>query len=204
MRVALVVIAPRRAAWHFASGSEATKYPLVDGPQHPGRHERLVVKPRGQQAADRLIDRTEIMPQRGPRVLGPHLHARFDASVRSPHIRLAVHLHETAGVTEVRRQQAARAVVLEAAGEDALPASGQSGNDRVPLVGGIAIPIPAKGELAASIDQLARLRCEPLGHAGRDGGWRAGACHGAPRSAGRGGRAAARISFVRVSRSTMK
>ena len=69
-------------------------------------------------------------------------------------------LHETAGITEICRHQSTRTVVLEAAREDVLSASGQRRNNRVSLVGGIVIPVPAEGDLAASIDELACLRCK--------------------------------------------
>jgi hypothetical protein len=86
--------------------------------------------------------------------------------VGATHIRLVVDLHHATGVNEARRQQPARAVVLEAAGEDPLAASGQRRDDGIPSVSGVLLAVPRERELSFAVDDLARSVVQAHGHDG--------------------------------------
>src|SRR5918998_151074 len=55
-------------------------------------------------------------------------------------------------------------MVLEAAREDPLPASGQRRDDGVPLVRRVRLAVPREPEPPSAVDSLARLEVEAHGH----------------------------------------
>ena len=210
MGVALVERGLPSGGAHHTPRGKAAQHLLIHRPQRPRRHERLVVKARRQHPAHRLIDRPHVVAERRPDVLCPHHHPRLCPSMRAAHIGLVAYLHQTAGVEETGREDAARPVVLEATRDDPLARGRQRRDDGVARIGGNRGAVPTEGERLRSVDHLARLR--PQAHGGRGG--RACALHpptsppgGLSRSRRRrcaSGCRAARISLRTVCRSRVK
>ena len=163
MRVSLVVVGGGDVGLQASAGREAAQHALVRRPEPLGLHEGLVVEPGRQEAAHPLIRRLDVEAQRRPGVLRDHRHARLDPPLRAADVRLVVHLDETAGIEPRGRQDAARAMVLEAAREHADTRRGERRDDRIAGVSGDRVAVPGEGEALRAVDDLARLTGQAQG-----------------------------------------
>ena len=118
---------------------------LVEHPVAGRAHEGLVVEPGRQEGRQKVIDGAQIMAQRGPAVLRERFEAFIDFKLCGAHIGLgeggiAAHLHERRRVLRAGAENAARAVILEAAGDEMDAVGKQRRGQRV---AGIALTAPA-------------------------------------------------------------
>ena len=157
----LGVVAPRPPAVlvDAAEAGEVAKHLLVHGPQATRPDQRPVVEAdRRERLADLVDDRDEVAFERADHVL------RLDHRPGARRLRAdadvgrAVDLHHAIGTAARDAQQPARAVVLEAAREDALPRREERRPDRVALVRSYGLAAEAEDDLARAVDPLGRLR----------------------------------------------
>src|SRR5918995_794216 len=143
---------------------------LVQRPRAPRPDHRPVVEPdRGERAAELVDGSQKVMFQRAEDVLRPHLGARTHRLRADSHARNAVHLHEAVRAVPAAAEKPARAVVLEAAGEDA-PARGEQGrSEGIALERLDRLALERERDPAFAIYALARLRRKTHQTAGMSG-----------------------------------
>ena len=121
---------------HPPQTCRATKHGLVERPEGPRSDEGLVVEAGGKEEGEPVVDRKQVQPERGPGVLMPHVHARLGRGHARPDVGCLTDLHEAVRTAAGAAQQPARAVILEAAGEDSHARPVQRRGDGVPFTDG--------------------------------------------------------------------
>ena len=162
VRVATPVLRPPLAlGLRLAQLPEPGRVPqhlLVEGPEAPRPDEGLVVEAgRGEWATDEIGGAHHVEAERRRRVHVLHLHPLAHRLGAGAHAGGAVHLHEAVGALAGAAEEAARAVVLEAAREGALAGGEERRADRVALEGRHVLPVERERELAVALDALAAL-----------------------------------------------
>ena len=132
--VALGIAGIRRAA---QAGGRADPG-LVTGPQAARPHEGLVIEAGGQEARQPLVDGQAVALQRRFRIHAGRRQALVQLDLGGARIRHAVwpgfELHDGVGLLHPRRDDAARAVILEAAGDETQAIGQQRRGQRVARV----------------------------------------------------------------------
>ena len=146
------------------AGGERGEHALVGRPQQAWLHEGLVVEARGQEAPDQGVGSLDVVPERRPDVLRPHVHPRRGQAMGSAHVRLRPDLDDAVGVPVVGSQDAPGPVVLHRAGEHVVPTGQQGGHHRVTVEGRHAGPVPAERERNVSIQRSTDARGPPTRH----------------------------------------
>ena len=160
----LDVVAVRAAGVlvHLAEAGDVAEELLVERPRAARPDHRPVVEAdRRERPADLVRDGEQVVVEGAPDVLGPDAGAFADGRHAGAHVRRAVDLHHAVGARAAAAQEAARAVVLEAAGEDALTLGEEGRGERVALEPAHARAVESEGHLAAAVDALSLLRLEP-------------------------------------------
>ncbi len=198
--VALVVHRLRGVRRDLARVHELPEHLLVGRPQTLRLDERLVVEAGREEAPGQTVDGLQVELQRRPRVLRTDLHAVTHELVRSADVRLVTDLDQAPRVEPVGRDQAARPVVLVAAGEHPHAGRGQRGDDRVAGVRAVCLAVPAEPQRATPVDHLAVAAGQPVGL----GRWVVGRAPTPGLQERHAVASPVRTSLVRVSRSAVK
>ncbi len=135
---------------------------LVEGPEPAWPDEGLVVEAgRGEPAAEDVGGAHRVEAQRGAGVHVRDLHPLAGRLGAGPDTGRAVDLDQAVGALAGAAEQPPGAVVLEAARDDLLTGSVESGADRVALERADRAPVEAELDLAPAVDPLSRLRRQP-------------------------------------------
>ena len=185
------VTVARQAAQTGGAADHRLVQPFPEGARP---HEGLVVEARTQKGGGQIVNRQQIMAQRRPAVLALRAEPFVDFLHRGADVgRLLIgfqHLDQRIRLFRSGGQHAARAVVLEAAANQFHPIRQQRRRQRVARMPGEGLPVKAKADGPAAVDQT--LACNP--HV-------AALCRGAGFGAVRSAtRATSRISCVTVLR----
>ena len=162
---ALLVRAPVRPAGSGAESGHAAHEPPVEVPAAGRSHERLVVEPGREQPREPVGDRARVEADARPAVDAARAQTLPEREGRRPGVGLvvfAVELHDGVGLLGPGRDDPARAVVLEAAADQAHPVGRQGGGEGV---AGMALVLPAvepEAEPAGTVDERP-ARGEPKG-----------------------------------------
>ena len=192
--IALVAVDVRGVPRDLTSVRETREHLLVGGPQPLRLDEGLVVEAGREEPPQDLVDRLDVVAQRRPGVLRRDPHPLGDQPMPGPYVRLVADLQDRARVVVTRREQAPRAVVLEASREHPLPRRRQRRHDRVTGMGRDAAAVPPEVQGGTAVDDLTGLGSEPVAGPGRRGGPCVSCGH----------RASLRVSLLTVSRSSRK
>ena len=141
---------PRRAADHA----------LVDAsPPALWPHEGLVVKACREKRAEQVVQRPEVEAHRWPAVLTRGAEALVQLDRRGPGVRLgepaAPQLHERVGLLGAGREDAARAMVLEAAPDQMHAVREQRRGERVAGIAFVADAVVSEAQRAPPVDAAA-------------------------------------------------
>ena len=170
MGVALVVAIWVGVERRFAEAGGATDHMLVNpGPERGRPFEGLVVEAGREQGAQQAVQGHQVERERGPAVLA----CRDQPVLQLGHGRPAVGLgarpfaepHERVRLLRTGREDAARAMVLEAAPDQPHAAREQRRGERIARVPLMVAAIEAEAERLAAVDQPARGQSERLGRA---------------------------------------
>jgi hypothetical protein len=168
----LALVLPRA---ELAQAGCVAEHLLVERPQPPRADEGLVVEAgRRERPADRVGHRHRVVLEAGGGVEVLDAHAVAHRLGARAHAGRAVDGDQAVGALPGAAQQAAAAVVLEAARERALAGDVQRGRDRVALEALDIAPVEAEAHGARAVEALAGLFGEPR-HAAPSGGLLRGA-----------------------------
>ena len=152
--IAIGVAAFRRLAQARGAADEG----LIDVfPERLRPHEGLVVEAAGKKARELVVDGAHVEGERGPAVLRDGRHAVEDLDLRGTQVRLVAGAEADADqrVHFLRAQahHAARAVILEAAAEDALARAQHGGGDGIALKAGDGLAVEGEGDFLGAVDE---------------------------------------------------
>ena len=139
-----------------AQSGDAAQQLFGQRPRPTRTNERLVVETDGQQNVEFLDQRQRVETERRPGVLGTDAHARADRLGTRAYARRAIDVHQAVGAVARQAQQPARAVIFEAAAEDALPRGVQRRGDGIARLGGDVAAVERERQPPVVVDDVMR------------------------------------------------
>ena len=134
-------------------------------PEGPGPHEGLVVETRSEEGRGKIVHRKQIELQRWPPVLAVRLQPVEDLLHGGAQVRLlpraAAHGHQRVGLLAARRQDAARAVILEGPPHQPHAVGQQGRGQRVALEPLVPRPVEGEGNDPCSPQQAPARKPHP-------------------------------------------
>ena len=139
---------------------------LVEFPQPRRPHEGLVVEPGRQQPGKPVVDTSDIETHRRPAILAFRAQALEKLDRRRPHVRVCpgagTQLNQRVGLFRTAAEDAARAMVFEAAADQVNTVREQRRCKRIATVPEIAVTVEAECDLFTAVDTATRGESRPL------------------------------------------
>ncbi len=166
----LVGVGVRRARAAAHPGGVADHVLVAQPPAGRGRpHERLVVEARREQPREHVVERADVEAHRRPAVLARGDETGVELDLRGARVglgaRAARELHQRVGLVGARGGDAARPVVLEAAGDEMHAVGEQRRGERVARAALVADAVELERERRRAVDEAAFRQAERLRHA---------------------------------------
>ena len=156
VRVRLVVGVRIRSGRGTTKPRRATDEVLVLHPPLSGPHECLVVEPGGNHGAEQTVHRAGVEPHARPAVLACGGQTVVDLHLGRPRIRLAdragAELNQRVGLLDSVSDDPARAVILEAASDQAHAMGEERGGEGVAGIAGISITVEREAHGIPAVD----------------------------------------------------
>ena len=166
MGKAAVVTVGIRVRHVGADAGGAADDALVGGPRARRRHEGLVIETGREQRREQIVERPHVQTERGPAVLA----RRDEPVVKLDHggarvglgARPVAHAHQRVRLLRSGGENAAWAVIFEAAADEVHPVRQQGGGERVAGMAAVAAAVEGEAERARAVDRAARRQTERL------------------------------------------